>query len=359
MHSHKAILVIMDGHGIAPAGPGNAVATARTPNLDRLYREFPMSQLQASGLFVGLPDGQMGNSEVGHLNLGAGRVVYQDITRIDESIKDGSFAENPVLKNAFETASKSGKRIHLLGLLSDGGVHSHIRHLKALFNMAKTAHVPDVTVHAFMDGRDTPPDSCIGYIKELDSFIQKLGFGEIGTVTGRYYAMDRDNRWERIQLAYEALVHGKGRVAATAEKAVQTAYDAGETDEFIRPVIIEGTHLISDGDVVLFFNFRSDRVRQICHALLDDDFSHFDRGKLQFNDFVTFTEYEAGLPVTIAFPPETLTGLYGEAVSKAGLRPRNILFQRGKRELLPRRGTDSGALTESSHLRPAAGDECR
>ncbi len=324
MHSHKAILVIMDGHGIAPAGPGNAVTTANTPNLDRLYREFPTSRLQASGLFVGLPDGQMGNSEVGHLNLGAGRVVYQDITRIDKAIKDGSFTQNTVLKNAFESARKTGSRVHMLGLLSDGGVHSHIRHLKALLNMAKKAGVPDVTVHAFMDGRDTPPDSGIGYIEDLNSFIRELGFGEIGTVTGRYYAMDRDNRWERIQAAYDALVNGKGRKTATAEEAVKTAYAAGETDEFIKPVVIDGSHSISNRDVVLFFNFRSDRARQMCHALLDDAFSHFEREKLQFNDFVTFTEYEAGLPVSIAFPQETLTGLYGEAVSKAGLKQLRI-----------------------------------
>ncbi|NOZ12041.1 MAG: 2,3-bisphosphoglycerate-independent phosphoglycerate mutase [Acidobacteria bacterium] len=324
MHSHKAILVIMDGHGIAPAGPGNAVTTADTPNLDRLYRKFPTSRLQASGLFVGLPDGQMGNSEVGHLNLGAGRVVYQDITRIDKAIKDGSFTQNPALKHAFESARKTGSRVHMLGLLSDGGVHSHIRHLKALLEMAKKADVPGVTVHAFMDGRDTPPDSGIGYIEDLDSFIRNLGFGEIGTVTGRYYAMDRDNRWERIQLAYDALVNGKGRKTATAEDAVKTAYAAGETDEFIKPVVIEGSHSISEGDVVLFFNFRSDRARQMCHALLDDEFSHFERKKLQFTDFVTFTEYEAGLPVSIAFPPETLKGLYGEAVSDAGLKQLRI-----------------------------------
>ncbi len=324
MHSHKTILVIMDGHGIAPAGPGNAVTTAKTPNLDRLYQDFPTSRLQASGLFVGLPDGQMGNSEVGHLNLGAGRVVYQDITRIDESIRDGSFTENSALRHAFETASKIGKRVHMLGLLSDGGVHSHIRHLKTLLEMAKKTRVPDVTVHAFMDGRDTPPDSGINYIRELDSFIRERGFGEIGTVSGRYYAMDRDNRWERIQLAFEALVNGKGRTATTAENAVQTAYEAGETDEFIKPVVIEGSHPISDGDVILFFNFRSDRVRQICHAFLDDDFSHFERTLFQFGDFVTFTEYEAGLPVSIAFPPEPLTGLYGEAVSNAGLNQLRI-----------------------------------
>lgn len=324
MHSHKAILVIMDGHGIAPAGPGNAVTTAKTPNLDRLYRDFPTSRLQASGRFVGLPDGQMGNSEVGHLNLGAGRVVYQDITRIDEAIRDGSFTANPVLKTAFETARKAGKRIHLLGLISDGGVHSHINHVKALLDMAKKANLPDVTVHAFMDGRDTPPDSGIGYIRELDSFIHEMGVGEIGTVTGRYYAMDRDNRWERIQLAYDALVNGNGRKAATASDAVKTAYEAGETDEFIRPVVIEATHPISDGDVVLFFNFRSDRVRQICHALLDDNFNPFDQKKLQFNAFITFTEYEAELPVSVAFPPETLTGLYGEGVSTAGLNQLRI-----------------------------------
>jgi len=250
--------------------------------------------------------------------------VYQDITRIDKAIKDGSFTQNTVLKNAFESARKTGSRVHMLGLLSDGGVHSHIRHLKALLNMAKKAGVPDVTVHAFMDGRDTPPDSGIGYIEDLDSFIRELGFGEIGTVTGRYYAMDRDNRWERIQAAYDALVNGKGRKTATAEEAVKTAYAAGETDEFIKPVVIDGSHSISNGDVVLFFNFRSDRARQMCHALLDDAFSHFEREKLQFNDFVTFTEYEAGLPVSIAFPQETLTGLYGEAVSKAGLKQLRI-----------------------------------
>ena len=213
-HSNKAMLIIMDGHGISAEERGNAIRHANTPNLDRLYRDYPVSSLQASGLAVGLPEGQMGNSEVGHLNLGAGRVVYQDITRIDKSIQDGAFFNNQVLRKAFKTAAENNSTIHLMGLVSDGGVHSHITHLKALFQMAEQCHTSSVTVHCFMDGRDTPPDSGISYIQDLQNTIQQIGFGEIGTIIGRYYAMDRDNRWERIQLAYDALVRRAQAVAS-------------------------------------------------------------------------------------------------------------------------------------------------
>ncbi len=324
MSKSGTILTIMDGHGIAPPGPGNAIYLADTPNLDRLYDRYPTSRIHASGEYVGLPDGQMGNSEVGHLNLGAGRVVYQDITRIDKSIREGTFQTNPILTKAIRIASDRGSRIHLMGLVSDGGVHSHLRHLIALLKLIHASGHHAVTVHAFMDGRDTPPDSGKGYIRELLQSIREIGVGEIGTIVGRYYAMDRDNRWDRIEKAYNALVHGKGSSHADGVSAMETAYGEGETDEFITPRVIENTHRIQDGDVLLFFNFRADRMRQICHTFLDREFDHFKREPMRFPSVVTFTEYEEGLPVNIAFPRETMTGLYGECISQAGLKQLRI-----------------------------------
>lgn len=320
--NEKVILIIMDGFGLSKQDYGNAIKAAKTPNLFKLFTNYPFSQLKASGLAVGLPEGQMGNSEVGHLNIGAGRVVYQDITRINKAIEDGSFFENPILKDAF--LKSKGKRIHLFGLVSDGGVHSHLKHLKALVQMGRETEQKDIVIHCFTDGRDTPPDSGIEYIKELENFIERIGFGQIGTISGRYYAMDRDKRWERIKLAYDAIVFGKAPEFEKASKGIENAYKNGETDEFIKPFKIKGYKPVEDGDSVIFFNFRADRVRQICHALLDKDFPYFETKKIEFCDFVTFTEYEEGLPVKIAFPPEKLKNIFGETISTEGLNQLRI-----------------------------------
>ena len=324
MEKHRVILTIMDGFGIAPASPTNAISAARTPNLDRLFADYPTATLEASGRAVGLPEGQMGNSEVGHLNIGAGRVVYQDITRIDKDIETGAFFENDVLIQAFQIAREKGTRVHMMGLVSDGGVHSHLDHIAALLKLAKQTSQTDVTIHAFMDGRDTPPDSGIRHIQTLEKAIQEAGCGEIGTIVGRYYAMDRDNRWERIQLAYDALVRGKGRAVATPEDGMTSAYEAGETDEFIKPVVVDNTHRLANGDVIICFNFRADRMRQICHVLLDGQFDSVDREDRQWSHFVTFTEYEEGLPVKIAFPPHPMTHLFGDILAENGLKQLRI-----------------------------------
>ena len=315
----KVILTIMDGFGLSKQDYGNAIKAAKTPNLFKLFTNYPFSQLKASGLAVGLPEGQMGNSEVGHLNIGAGRVVYQDITRINKAIEDGSFFKNRILKDAFLKSKEKGKRIHLFGLVSDGGVHSHINHLKALVQMGRETGQENIVIHCFTDGRDTPPDSGIEYVKDLENFLERTGFGKIGTVSGRYYAMDRDKRWERIKLAYDNIVFGKAPEFEKASIGIENAYKNGETDEFIKPFKIKEYKPIEDGDTVIFFNFRADRVRQICHAFLDKDFPHFETKKIDFSDFVTFTEYEEGLPVKIAFPPEKLKKIFGEVISDKGL----------------------------------------
>ncbi len=322
--NEKVILTIMDGFGLSEQEFGNAVKAAKTPNLFKLFTTYPFSKLKASGLAVGLPEGQMGNSEVGHLNIGAGRVVYQDITRINKAIEDGSFYENPVLKEAFIKSKEKGKRIHLFGLVSDGGVHSHINHLKALVQMGRETGQKNIVIHCFTDGRDTPPDSGIEYIEELEKFLERMGFGTIGTVSGRYYAMDRDKRWERIKLAYDSIIYGNAPEFDKASTGVKEAYKKGETDEFIKPFKIKGYKPVEDGDSVIFFNFRADRVRQICHAFLDRDFQHFEIRRIEFSDFATFTEYEEGLPVKIAFPPEKLTNIFGEVISKKGLKQLRI-----------------------------------
>ncbi|BBB32855.1 2,3-bisphosphoglycerate-independent phosphoglycerate mutase [Thermotomaculum hydrothermale] len=320
----RVILTIMDGFGLSEQEYGNAVKAAKTPNLFKLFTTYPFSKLKASGLAVGLPEGQMGNSEVGHLNIGAGRVVYQDITRINKAIENGRFFENKTLKQAFIKSKEKGKRVHLFGLVSDGGVHSHINHLKALIQMGRETKQEHIVIHCFTDGRDTPPDSGIEYIKELENFLKRMGFGEIGTVSGRYYAMDRDKRWERIKLAYDNIVFGKAPEFEKASDGIKKAYENGETDEFIKPFKVKGYREIEEGDAVIFFNFRADRVRQICHAFLDKEFPHFERKLINFSDFVTFTEYEEGLPVKIAFPPERLINIFGEVISKHGLKQLRI-----------------------------------
>src|SRR5689334_2911356 len=289
----RVALVILDGWGIAPAGPGNAVEQADTPNFDELWRKHQTTQLTACGRAVGLPEGQMGNSEVGHLNLGAGAVVRQDLTRIDDAIDDGSFAQNEVLAQAM-AAAREGGRLHLLGLVSHGGVHASERHLKALIEMAAAQEVPDIVLHAFTDGRDTLPTSGADYVAEAEEWLRSTGHGRVGTVSGRYYAMDRDKRWERIQLAFDAMVEGQAEFHSdSGEAAVRAAYERDETDEFIKPTTVGDEARIREGDVVIFFNFRPDRARQMSTKL--DEFGV---------KLTTLTEYQEDWTFPVAFPPE-------------------------------------------------------
>ena len=319
----RALLVICDGWGEAPPSPGNAITLARTPTFDRWRRDYPWTTLEASGEAVGLPAGLMGNSEVGHLNIGAGRMVPQDLLRIDLALADGSFFENPALVEAAERARRANGTLHLLGLLSDGGVHSHLRHLFGLLELAKRRRVPNVRVHAFTDGRDTPPRSALGYVEQLEEELARHG-GEIATVSGRYYAMDRDSRWDRVALAWEALRFGRGERAPGARAAVEAGYARGESDEFLRPTVIERAGRpvkpIRDGDSVVFFNFRADRARQLTRVFTDPAFGEFDPGGLPSLFFVCFTEYrkEFGLPV--AFPTPRLQHILAEVWAGADVR---------------------------------------
>jgi 2,3-bisphosphoglycerate-independent phosphoglycerate mutase len=324
MPSAPVLLVICDGWGVAPPSPGNAITLADTPVFDRWLRDYPWTTLEASGEAVGLPAGLMGNSEVGHLNLGAGRMVPQDLLRIDLAIRDGSFFENPALVAAAQHASRPGATLHLMGLLSDGGVHSHERHLFALLELARRRAVPRVRVHAFTDGRDTPPRSALTYVEKLDQVLARAG-GAIASVSGRYWAMDRDSRWDRIARAWEALVHGRGRTANTAREAVEAAYARGENDEFIEPTVIvrgeapEG--LIRDGDAAIFFDFRADRTRQLTRALTDTGFSEFPRGEAPpALFFVCFTEYKKEFALPVAFPTPRLDHILAEVWSEGGVR---------------------------------------
>jgi len=321
-----AILIILDGWGLNPKKEGNAVALAHTPVMDHLMTTYPWTILKAHGEAVGLPEGVMGNSEVGHLNLGAGRIVYQEVTRISKAIREGSFFKNPILLEAMKKTKE--RKLHLLGLISDGRVHSSLDHLYALCEMAKREGLKDVFIHAFTDGRDTPPKSALKYIDEVERNIKKIGIGKIATVSGRYYAMDRDNRWERIKLAYDAMVLGKGVKAKNAIEAVKDAYDRGETDEFIKPTVLGLDHeptTIDDGDVVIVFNFRADRVREITRALTQKDFNFFPREKWpQLNYFVCMTEYDIKFNLPVAFPPEVLKNILGEVISKYGLKQLRI-----------------------------------
>ncbi len=321
MKKTTTMLMILDGFGCNPETKGNAIAAARTPHLDALWAKYPHTQLGASGSSVGLPDGQMGNSEVGHLNIGAGRIIYQDLSRITRAVADRSFFDNEVLVNAVESVKEKGA-LHLMGLLSDGGVHSHIDHLSALIDLAVDHDVKNVYVHCFLDGRDVPPSCALTYIEQLQKKLDSCGGNrKIATISGRYYAMDRDKRWERVELAYDAMTSGTGRPAGSPEEAIRTAYEKGETDEFVMPTVISGTDgVIRDGDSVIMFNFRPDRAREITRALCDPAFDGFARKAFpQHITHVCMTEYEAGMPNTrLAYPPEHHSNTIGEYMSSLG-----------------------------------------
>ena len=314
------VLMILDGFGIAPK-EGNAIAAANTPNLDKILKENPVTQIGASGMDVGLPDGQMGNSEVGHTNIGAGRIVYQELTRITKSAQDGDMDTNEALVRAMAAAKESGKALHFMGLLSDGGVHSHNSHLYALLRMAKKMGLENVYVHCFLDGRDVPPSSGKDYVAELVKKLEEIGVGKVATVMGRYYAMDRDNRWERVEKAYAAMVYGEGEQAACPICAVQNSYDKEVTDEFVLPTVCAGAQPISAGDSVIFFNFRPDRAREITRTLVDPDFTGFERKKGFFPvHFVCMTQYDATMPnVDVAYKPQSLKNTFGEYISDKGM----------------------------------------
>ncbi len=312
-------LIIMDGYGIAPVD-GNAIAAASTPALDKIFKENPLTQIGASGMDVGLPDGQMGNSEVGHTNMGAGRIVYQELTRITKAIADGDFFNNEALNLAMDNAIKNDSALHLFGLLSDGGVHSHNTHLYGILEMAKKKGLTKVFVHAFLDGRDVPPSSGKDFVADCVAKMEEIGVGKIASVMGRYYAMDRDNRWERVEKAYAAMVYGEGEHNVCPVDAVQKSYDADVTDEFVIPTVIDGTDRISANDSVVFFNFRPDRAREITRTFVDDEFTGFERKNGRFPlTYVCMTQYDATMPnVEVAFKPQSLTNTLGEYLSKMG-----------------------------------------
>ncbi len=325
MSAPLVALVILDGWGVNNNCTNNAVCQARTPVMDRLVSQWPHAHLSASGRDVGLPVGQMGNSEVGHLNIGAGRIVYQDLTRISLAIEDGSFFDNPALSTICTQISASGKKLHLLGLVSDGGVHSHISHIDALVKMARQAGVEQICIHAFMDGRDTPPSSGRGFLADLEKRLEHLGGGKICTVTGRYWAMDRDNRWDRVERAYRALVEGVGIPAANAVAAMEQAYAAGQTDEFVEPNIITESATIDDGDGVIFFNFRADRARELTRALTLAEFDGFVRRKVpRLSSYVCLTEYDETFNLPIAFAPESYPDILADVIAEAGLKQLRI-----------------------------------
>jgi 2,3-bisphosphoglycerate-independent phosphoglycerate mutase len=320
------LLVVLDGWGIRAEPEANAIAIAGTPNMDALVREFPSTALETSGLSVGLPEGQMGNSEVGHTNLGAGRIVYQDLVRINRAIEDGSFFSNEALLLVCRRAKEAGGALHLMGLVSDGGVHSHVDHLAACLELARREGVPRAYVHAFMDGRDTPPRSGLEHLAGVERRLRDTGYGKIGTVIGRYYAMDRDRRWDRVALAYAALVHGEGHRAPSGVAAMEASYARGDGDEFVKPSVVvngggEPVGRVRPGDAVLFFNFRADRTRELTRALTEDEFREFDRREApRLSAFVCMTEYDRTFTLPVAFPPQNLTEIFPEIVSRAGLR---------------------------------------
>ena len=314
------ILIIMDGFGFG-GHKGNAIEAAKTPNLDRLFANNPLTRIGASGMDVGLPDGQMGNSEVGHTNIGAGRVVYQELTRITKAVDDGSFFENEALLKAMRNVKEKGTALHILGLLSDGGVHSHNSHLYAILEMAKRQGVQKVYVHALLDGRDVPPSSGKEYVRACVEKMEEMGIGKIATVMGRYYAMDRDNRWERVEKAYAAMVYGKGNRCVCPVQAVQDSYDANVTDEFVVPTVCAENAQISADDSIIFFNFRPDRAREITRCFVDESFDGFSREKGFFPlHYVCMTQYDATMPnVDVAFRPQSLKNTFGEYISDKGL----------------------------------------
>ena len=329
MSKKPAVLMILDGFGLNENGEHNAVAEAKKPNIDKLMAEYPWVKGNASGMAVGLPEGQMGNSEVGHLNMGAGRIVYQELTRITKEIQDGTFFENPALMSAVENCKANDSALHMFGLLSDGGVHSHNTHLYGLLELAKRNNLSKVYVHAFLDGRDTPPASGKDFVADLEAEMAKIGVGEVASVCGRYYAMDRDNNYDRVQLAYNALTKGEGLQAASAVAAVEESYDREETDEFVKPTVVmkNGAPVatIKDGDSVIFYNFRPDRAREITRSFCDDDFKGFDRGKRLNIKYVCFSDYDPTIPnKEVAFHKIAVTNTFGEWLAAKGMKQARI-----------------------------------
>ena len=323
MSKKPTVLMILDGYGLNEKVEANAVAEGKTPVMDKLMAECPFVKGYASGMAVGLPDGQMGNSEVGHLNMGAGRIVYQELTRITKEIQDGDFFKNEALLHAVRNAKENGSALHMFGLLSDGGVHSHNTHLYALLELAKREGLEKVYVHCFLDGRDTPPTSGKGYVQQLADEMKKIGVGEIATVMGRYYAMDRDNRWDRVELAYNAMVKGEGQKAACGVCAVTQSYEDGKNDEFVIPTVVEKdgkpVATIQDKDSIIFFNFRPDRAREISRAFCSDDFEGFARDKKLDLTYVCFTEYDETIPnKEVAFHKVSITNTFGEFLAANG-----------------------------------------
>ncbi len=317
MSKKPTVLMILDGYGLNDTQTGNAVAEANTPVMDKLMKEYPFVKGQASGMAVGLPEGQMGNSEVGHLNMGAGRIVYQELTRITKEISDGTFYTNPALLDAVENCKKNDSALHCFGLVSDGGVHSHITHVYGLLELAKRNGLSKVYVHCFLDGRDTPPSSGKEYAEQLEAKMKEIGVGQIASVMGRYYAMDRDNNYDRVKLAYDALTTGNGMTAESGPAGIQASYDKGETDEFVKPTVVtkDGKPLatISDQDSVVFFNFRPDRAREITRCFCDDDFKGFERAKRLDITFVCFSDYDPTIPnKEVAFKKVAVTNTFGE-----------------------------------------------
>lgn len=313
-------LMVLDGWGIREATANNAIKLAQTPHFDQYYKKYPNTHLDASGEAVGLPDGQMGNSEVGHLNIGAGRIVYQELTRISKSIKDGDFFTKAEFIDLCKTVKASGKALHLMGLLSDGGVHSHQEHLYALLELAKKQGLTKVYIHAITDGRDVPPSSAVQFVEALEAKIKSIGIGQIATLSGRYFAMDRDNRWERVEKFYNAIVQAEGVTANSAKEAVEQSYAKGKTDEFIEPTVILKEGRMQDGNGVICFNFRNDRVREITRALTFTDFSGFARKSFPKLHYLCMTLYDETFPLPVAFKPTPLTHILADVVSKAGLK---------------------------------------
>ena len=329
MSRKPVVLMILDGYGLNERHDGNAVYEAKTPVMDRLMKEYPFVKGNASGLSVGLPDGQMGNSEVGHLNMGAGRIVYQELTRITKSIEDGDFFENPEFLAAVENCKSHDSALHLYGLVSDGGVHSHITHIYGLLELAKRNGLTKVFVHCFLDGRDTPPSSGKEFVAELEEKMKELGVGRVASVMGRYYAMDRDNRWDRVKLAYDALTKGEGNRGESATGLIQESYDNGKTDEFVLPAVVTENGapvgLIREHDSVIFFNFRPDRAREITRAFCDDSFSGFEREKRMELTYVCFTDYDETIPnKLVAFKKETISNTFGEFLAAHGKKQARI-----------------------------------
>jgi len=328
MANAPKVLLILDGYGLNDKTEGNAVAQAKTPVMDKLMKECPFVKGNASGMAVGLPEGQMGNSEVGHLNMGAGRIVYQELTRITKEIQDGTFFENPGLLEAVENCKKNNSALHMYGLVSDGGVHSHNSHIYGLLELAKRNGLDKVYVHCFLDGRDTPPASGKEFVEELEAKMKEIGVGKVGVISGRYYAMDRDNNYDRVEKAYLALTKGEGNKANSASEAIQKSYDEGVTDEFVVPVVVcengEPVATVKDGDSIIFFNFRPDRAREITRAFCDDDFKGFDRKKLDVK-YVCFTEYDPTIPnKSVAFHKVEVTNTFGEWLAANGLKQARI-----------------------------------